>query len=326
MTEKIRRERNLVVDVIIPVYKPDEKFFRLLYRLKGQTFPVNKIIVINTEKKYWNQSETEKFHNLEVHHVSREEFDHGATRNMGARYSRGDIMVFMTDDAVPKGRRLVEQLVKALSLKGPGGETVAMAYGRQMPDKDCQIVEQYIRSFNYPCEGCIKTEADLPKLGIKTYFASNVCCAYRKDIFEKLGGFVKSTIFNEDMIFGAAAIKAGYAVAYAADARVIHSHNLTAMQQFRRNFDLAVSQADHPEVFEGLPSEGEGLRMIGTVAKKLLRRGRAEQLPALVVGSGCKYAGYRLGKSYRRLPGRLVKWCSSAPFYWDHVRIERNRL
>ena len=38
-------------------------------------------------------------------------------------------------------------------------------------------------------------------MGIKTYFCSNVCAAYKKDIFEKLGGFVDRTIFNEDMIY-----------------------------------------------------------------------------------------------------------------------------
>lgn len=319
--EEMKRKQEPVVDVIIPVYKPDEKFFLLLKRLGQQTLPVNKILVINTEERYWKPGPWETMVNLEVHHITREEFDHGATRNMGAGLSRADIMIFMTDDAVPGGRDLVEQLVGALCLKGPRGETVAMAYARQLPAGDCRPVERYIRSFNYPRESCVKTKSDLPRLGIKTYFASNVCCAYRRDIFEKLGGFAKKAIFNEDMIFGAGAVEAGYAIAYAAGARVIHSHNLTAVQQFKRNFDLAVSQADHPEVFGGLSSEGEGIRMVTAVAKGLLRQKKAGQLPALVVGSGCKYAGYRMGKAYRRLPMGLVKICTTNTFYW-----ERNRL
>ena len=55
-------------------------------------------------------------------------------------------------------------------------------------------------------------------------------------------------------------INAGYKVAYVAEARVIHSHNYTGMQQFHRNFDMAVSQAEHPEVFEGIKSESEGIK------------------------------------------------------------------
>ena len=40
---------NKKVDVIIPVYKPDQKFLSLLKRLKRQTYPVNRIIIMNTE-------------------------------------------------------------------------------------------------------------------------------------------------------------------------------------------------------------------------------------------------------------------------------------
>ena len=55
-----------------------------------------------------------------------------------------------------------------------------------------------------------------------------------------------------------------YAIAYVAEARVIHSHNYGCAAQFHRNFDLAVSQADHPEVFAGIHSEGEGIRLVRT--------------------------------------------------------------
>ena len=71
---------------------------------------------------------------------------------------------------------------------------------------------------------------------------------YRRSIYEKLGGFVKHTIFNEDMIFAGKLIQEGYAIAYVAEARVFIPTNYTNCQQLHRNFDLAVSQADHPEI------------------------------------------------------------------------------
>lgn len=135
---------------------------------------------------------------------------------------------------------------------------VGAAYGRQLADRDCRIIEKYTRSFNYPAKSRIKSREDLPELGIKTFFCSNVCAAYRRSAYEKLGGFITHTIFNEDMIFAGRLILDGGSVAYRADARVVHSHNYGCMQQFRRNFDLAVSQADHPEVFAGIRSESEG--------------------------------------------------------------------
>ena len=42
-------------DVIIPAYHPGEEFDKLLERLSTQKYPVNKIIVMNTEKKFWTE-------------------------------------------------------------------------------------------------------------------------------------------------------------------------------------------------------------------------------------------------------------------------------
>ena len=173
------------VDVIIPTYRPGRDFSCLLKRLKQQTFALNRLIVINTEEQYWDARACAGMENIEVLHVSKKEFDHGGTRNLGAAVSAADVMIFMTDDAVPRGKKLVERLVEALYQKGPQGETIAMAYARQLPRKDSRPVERCIRGFNYSGESCVKTSADLPVRGIKTYFASNVCCAYRKEIFEE---------------------------------------------------------------------------------------------------------------------------------------------
>lgn len=305
------------VDVVIPTYKPGKKFSRLLKMLQRQTWPVGKIIVMNTEKSFWNEHGFEGIKNLEVHHLTKEEFDHGETRNRGMRFSRADIVVFMTDDAVPADEHLIEELVKAFEQRGPQGEAVIMAYARQLPDKDCPLAERYTRSFNYPEESCVKTRADLEQMGIKTFFASNVCCAYDREKFWFQGGFIRRTIFNEDMIFaGKALLQDDYAVAYAAGARVIHSHNYNCRQQFKRNFDLAVSQADHPELFGCVRSESEGIRLVKSTACFLIRRGKPWLVPGLVVKSGFKFLGYRAGKCYRLLPKWLILKLTMNREYW----------
>lgn len=65
---------------------------------------------------------------------------------------------------------------------------------------------------------------------------------YRRDIYLKMGGFVTKTIFNEDMIMAANMVQAGYQIAYAAEAKVVHAHKYTYWQQLTRNFDMAVLQ------------------------------------------------------------------------------------
>ena len=217
----------------------------------------------------------------------------------------------MTQDAMPADEYLVERLLESMR-----GEKIAAAYARQLPGEDSSEAERYTRQFNYPEESCVKTKADLPKLGVKTFFCSNVCAAYRRDVFDELGGFVNRAIFNEDMLFAAKAVEAGYGIAYAAQAKVYHSHNYTYRQQFRRNFDLGVSQADHPEVFAAYPSESEGIRLVKSTVAHLKGKRMWNKIPDVIIQSGFKYMGYLLGKRYRRLPGRLVTAFSSNKDYW----------
>ena len=304
-------------DVVIPVYKPDHKFLTLIERLEHQSVPVNRIIVINTEQKYFDRlfygtSFPNDYHNITVKHISKREFDHGKTRNCGVQYSDTDFFIMMTQDAVPADEHVVEELLKPLR-----DEHVAVAYARQIADEKSSEVEKYTRNFNYPDRSIIKTGADLERLGIKTFFCSNVCAAYNRKIFDVLGGFVKHTIFNEDMIYAAGAVEAGYGIAYAADSKVYHSHNYSCTEQFHRNFDLGVSQAEHPEVFAAYPSESEGTRLVKQTIRHLWDNRMKRQIPYVFVQSGFKYIGYLLGKHYRRLPRRWAVAMSSNKEYWS---------
>lgn len=304
------------IDIIIPVYKPDQKFLALVDKLEHQTVAVNKIIIMNTERQYFDRlvkgtSFFEKYQNVCVINLKKEDFDHGLTRRQGVEQSDAQVFVMMTMDAMPVDGDLVEKLTAPLE-KGD----VAVPYGRQMAGKNSGEIERYTRKFNYPGKGCEKSAKDVEKLGIKAFFCSNVCAAYRRDIYDRLGGFVSRTIFNEDMIYAAGAIKAGYKIVYAADAKVVHCHNYTYRQQFRRNFDLGVSQADHPEVFAAVSSEGEGAALIRKTTVHLWKSGKKRLIPGLYISSCFKYAGYLLGKHYKGLPKCLVLKCTMSEEYW----------
>lgn len=337
----------MTVDIIIPTYKPDETLCLLLHKLQGQTFVVHRVIILNTEEELWKQATAaypieQVLKELpcvyEVFHIAKKDFDHGGTRQFGAEHSDADVMVFMTQDAVPADEFLVEKLVESLLLKedqvsarvqqngmevegteksAKGDCLVAVAYARQLPKNDCHIVEQYTRQFNYPEQSRVKTKADIPTLGIKTFFCSDVCAAYRRDLFEELGGFESPVIFNEDMFFAANAIEHGYGVAYAADAKVVHSHNYTMRQQFHRNFDLAVSQKQHSEIFEQVSSEAEGMKLVKSTIAYLFKIRK----PWLIFhfGTQCvgKYAGFWMGRHYEKLSRKQILKYTMNPGYWD---------
>lgn len=302
------------VDVIIPTYKPGKEFEKLIGRLQKQEYPIHKIIIINTRTDIFPEELNRSNYKIEITHIEPDQFDHGGTRNMGAGMSDADIVVYMTQDAIPVDEKLIGTFAKIFE-ENPD---IGIAYGRQLPREECNIIERYTRRFNYPEKSLIKTKEDLPKLGIKTFFCSDVCAAYRRNYLLSAGGFEDPTIFNEDMIFAGKRIYAGDKVAYVAEAKVIHSHNYTGRQQFHRNFDLAVSQTQHPEVFEGVPSEGEGIRMVKATAKYLVRNGYPWKVFMLVYQSGCKYIGYFLGKRYEKLPMWLILKCTSSRKYWKN--------
>lgn len=303
---------NPTVDVMIPTYKPDEKFKRLMKRLNKQTIKPNHIFIINTQEEYFVGNKYIDNEQCSVIHINKEEFDHGGTRNYGATLSKADYILFITQDAVPADEYLIERLLEPF-----GDEKVAVSYARQLPIGKAGVIETYTRTFNYPKEDSIKSKKDLDRLGIKTYFCSNVCAVYRKDVYEELGGFVTKTIFNEDMIMAAAVIGAGYSIAYAAKAEVVHSHKYNYRQQFTRNFDLAVSQKQYHKIFGHIKSETEGIKLVKDTMKYLLHKKKAYLIPDLIMQSGFKYLGYKMGSRYDRLPKKLVKKFSMNHSFWD---------
>ncbi len=307
-----------MTDVIIPAYKPTGELSETLCMLDKQTVKPRKIIIMDTVPDGYtgDTSPAEAYKRdisipTEIHTVSKSEFDHGGTRNEGVSYSDADIIIFMTQDAVPADEHFVEALIRPLEDKA-----VAVSYARQLPKADCIPEERITRAFNYPDASLIKSESDLGTLGIKTYFCSNVSCAYNRELFDALGGFTDKTIFNEDMIYACAAVKAGYKISYTADARVYHSHNYGGREQFKRNVDIGISQALHPEVFAGLSSESEGKRLVKTTIKELKRNKQAGRIPGYLWVVFCRYTGFLTGKNHRHLPKGFIKRVSMNPGFF----------
>ncbi|MBR3761432.1 MAG: glycosyltransferase [Lachnospiraceae bacterium] len=307
----------MTIDILIPTYKPGKEFVELIQLLLKQTVEIRKIIIMNTEELYFERLMFEypqlgQYHQLEIHHVSQKEFDHGGTRHKGMLYSQADICVCMTQDAMPADAHLLEALTAPLE-----NDKVAVSYARQLPKVDAGPLEQFSRSFNYPAEPKCKTRADIETMGIKAFFCSDVCAAYNRRVYLELGGFIRHTIFNEDMIFAHKALQSGYYVYYAAEARVLHSHEYGFMQQLRRNFDLGVSQADHPEVFADISSESEGKRMVKSACRHFMDIGKPLEIVHLVLHSGAKYIGYFMGKHYQKLPAFVVRHITTNQAYWE---------
>lgn len=309
------------IDVIIPVFRPTDELEKMLKAIRMQTYKADHIIIMHTEDGKdlkWMHEVSGGIPVIE-RTVRPQEFDHGHTRDIAIRSSNADIVILMTQDAVPLNRYLFENLTKALVNE----ENAAVSYARQIPDKEADLIEKCARKFNYPAQSAVKKKSDVRTMGIKAYFCSNVCAAYRREIYLQLGGFEQNIIFNEDMVYAAKAMEREYSIVYAADAVVKHSHNYSGLQQMKRNFDLGVSHACYPEIFENISSESEGMRLVKETAAYLLRKRRPLQIVRLLTQSFCKYAGYILGKNYRKLPAEMRKRMTMNQNYWER-KIDAN--
>lgn len=303
------------VDAVIPAYKPGHDLRELVEKLLDQTVRLGRIIIINTDREFFDEKEYLIAPAVEVAHITRHEFDHAGTRNMGLRMSDADYVLFMTMDAIPKDNYLVEKLLSGFRR----ADNIAVSYARQLPKKDCNRIEQITREFNYPAQSRVQTSDDIKELGIKAYFCSDVCAMYDTSIYRSLGGFKTPAIFNEDMVYAAGALDAGYAVSYCADALVYHSHNYTGRQYYRRNFDLGVSQADHPEIFERFNVKGTGMQLVRKSLAQICRRGTPADIIRLVYYSGMKYLGFRKGKNYHKLSLKSCLKHTSDKEYWNRL-------
>ena len=321
-------------DVIIPVYKADKKLERLLAMLLQQTVRPAKIILMNTEaeghtvadlrervEKVASKNDNRILSHVEIQivRVEKKDYDHGGTRNLAVeKYSDGEFFLCMTQDVIPADVFLLEKLLKCFN-----DETVGAAYARQLAGEYADFPERFLRLHNYPAESCKKTKADKERLGIKTYMISNACAMYRRSRYDELGGFVTDTLFNEDMIFGASLIEAGDAICYCAEARVYHTHNYGLTAQFKRSFDMAVSQKDYRSVFGNVSSEREGLRFVKNAAEYCISQRRYGDLFLFLMESAARYAGFFLGKHYKSLPEKVVLNCTLQPVYWEKKKLSK---
>ena len=301
------------ISLIVPTLNAGQYIEPLLQRLKLQTVPIDEIVVIDSESDDDTVAKAQKFDGVKTMTVLRKDFNHGGTRDLAIQQTTGDIILCITQDALPCDEFYVERLIAPFA----EDEKIAMASGRQVPRPDANPIEKLTREFNYPEICFTRSKEDIPRLGVKTFFASDCCSAYRRSAYEAIGGFDKHILINEDMKIAAQFIYAGYKIAYVGTAGVWHSHNYTLKQQYIRNFDVSAFMTMHPELFANISATSEGIKMVKWVEKKLLSQGKLFSAAYYVVESGVKFLANRKGRNYKEMSLTQLKKNSMHKNYWD---------
>lgn len=303
--------KNKTINVIVPTYNGGEVWRKAAGSLSEQKGICCLVCVVDSSSIDDTKTVAEDY-KFSVFKIEPIDFNHGGTRNLAVSLiEKTDIVIFLTQDAILAE---CDSLTKILAYFDD--ESIAAVCGRQLPHLEANPLAKHARFFNYPEVSSIKSRADIPSMGIKTAFMSNSFAAYRRDVFDKLGGFPENTILAEDMYMASKMILAGYKVAYCAEAGVFHSHNYTPWEEFHRYFDTGVFHACEPWIQEQLGgASGEGLRFIKSELRYLWQNAPL-WIPRALLTSACKLLGYKLGKNYQKLPKSWRPFFSMYKSYW----------
>ena len=172
---------------------------------------------------------------LNLSSVEPRDFGHGKTRNSAVRNARGEIVALLSQDALPASESWLANLIGPL-----GHDGVAGVFGRQVPRPGTGLCETLFYDMTYPAQHRRITREDASSFSNQNLFFSNVNSALRKSLALEFP-FREDLVMSEDQFWGRAMLQQGYALVYEPDAMVIHSHNYSFRQLFKRYFQSGYS-------------------------------------------------------------------------------------
>jgi rhamnosyltransferase len=270
----------------------------LVSSLLQQTVKDVEVIVIDSESEDGTAGVAAAL-GCAVYTIARNRFDHGGARNLGVRKASGEILVFLTQDAIPTSSDFLARLTGPID-----GSFTAAAYARQIAAEGATPLETFARLYNYPPESSLRHMSRVERRTLRTFFFSNAASAVSRACFEKVGGFPAPVSTNEDMLLCARMLNAGYQIAYAAEAKVIHSHHLSKCELFRRYLRIGAVLTEYRDTIRSDRNSGEGMDFVRRQITYLMRAGRYELVPSAIAEAAVKAFGYYCGNALERTRSR----------------------
>ena len=279
------------VSVIIPTLNAGAALDRLLAALENQTIAPDEIIVVDSQSEDDTVRIAKGYDRVRVIEIARGEFDHGGTRDMALRQTKGEFVLFLTQDALPADERAIERLLKPFE-----DPRVAAAGGRQIAWPNARPAEKLMRAHSYPEKSRVWQAEDIKRLGLRAFLISDVFAAYRKEAYLAAGGFDHPLLTDEDVLMAQRLLRTGYKLAYSGEAAVFHSHDFTFAQQFRRNLLIGRVLRRYEERLEGAREMGEGVRLARAIVAQLVREGHFIECARFSLDCAARLLGNRMGR------------------------------
>ena len=307
-----------MITVVIPVKDGGEDLRRCLEGVFAQRLDEDFEVVVVDSGSTDGSRELAAAKGATVVDIPAAEFNHGSSRNLGARAGKGEILVFTVQDAFPVDADWLGRLVAPLR----EDDRVAGVYGRQLPHDDATPPEVWFLNFLYGPRPRTQRASSPHELSLETTMFSNVSSAIRRSAWEP-AGFDDEIIMSEDHEWARRALLEGWQVEYRPEAAVRHSHRYSIADAFRRFFDSGVS-AERAYLAGGEEASGvlnsAAVRYACGEIGWLVRTGRVAWIPYTVAYETAKWLGLQLGHRWRMVPAALRPRLSALPGYWGPGR------
>ena len=284
--------------------------------LKKIDFSKYNVLIIDSSSDD-NTVEICKRYGCQINIIERNEFNHGATREYARKQTNTDIIIFLTQDAIPVRNNTFDKLIEPIQ-QG----IASVSYGKQIPRKTAKILESFPREFNYGEKEYLRSFGDVKKFGVHTFFCSDSFSAYNNNHLDDVGG-IDPAIVSEDYFTVSKLLKNGKSIAYIPSAAVVHSHNYTLAQEFQRYFDTGFARAERPWIQQVVGNaENRGIKYFIMLFKKLVYD-NPFLIPYAIIQSMLKWLGYRIGFHGRYFPDWVKIAFSGQKYYWRSKYYDR---
>jgi len=229
-------------------------------------------------------------------------FHHARTRNYAAGIAKGEVLVFLSQDAIPASDTWL-----AAFLGNFNEPAVGAVYGRQLPKAESGLERRSAFAVMYGGARIVKMPMDGIDLGHKYYHFSNANSAIRKKVWE-VTRFPEELKVFEDVGIAKRILDSGWNIVYEPEAAVYHSHDFPLDILFKRYFDIGV-------VYQRLGIWNDrsraslwrdGWRIVKGKLFLLLKEEKPGGTGSSIVQDVGKYVAIQLGRNERLLP-RAVK-------------------
>jgi len=229
----------LKASIVIPTVNAGAGFEELLKGLFAQEASFDYEVLVIDSGSTDGTAELARRYGAFVHRRPRDEFEHGATRNLGVSLTSGEYVAFIVQDAVPLDERWLAAMVENLETD----ELVAGVYGRQVPRPESGPLARVLVN-GWPTaslqrrEQCVIGPGEYSKLSpterrsLATF--DNVSSCVRRSAWEEIP--FDRTGFGEDVRWGKKVVEAGYKIVYEPRSAVLHSHERGALYDLRRHY------------------------------------------------------------------------------------------